>query len=118
MVVSRKEINRSVCKNNNYECRIQTCSEDEHTVPLVVKRKSNLFDRYSSESQQKVERRKRTTSRESRSRPVTLSAVQDLCLLDIKNQLTDLTKKMNKLVDVTDARLNVIENKLHIGDAL
>lgn len=116
MVASRKDTKRSVRKNNNYECRIQKCKEDERDKEQQhVKRKSYLYDRFSSESQH-VERRKRTTSgsAENRGRPVSLniSAIQEICMVDIKNQLAELTKKVNKLIDASESRLNLIEKKL------
>ncbi|XP_073950493.1 transient receptor potential channel pyrexia isoform X2 [Choristoneura fumiferana] len=114
MVASRKDTKRSIRKNNNYECRIKCKEEPGAPKPQLIKRKSNLFDRYSSESQQ-VERRKRTTSgSDNRNRPISMniSAIQEICMVDIKTQLTELTKKINKLVEVTDSRLNIIEKKL------
>lgn len=114
MVASRKDTKRSIRKNNNYECRIKCKEEPGVPKPQLIKRKSNLFDRYSSESQQ-VERRKRTTSgSDNRNRPISMNinAIQEICMVDIKTQLTELTKKINKLVEVTDSRLNTIEKKL------
>lgn len=112
MVASRKEkTNRSVRKNNNYECRIKKCKEDDDIEKQqLVKRKSNLYDRYSSESQN-VERRKKTTSI-SRPKSFNINAIQEICMVDIKNQLADLTKIVNKLVETTDSRLTSIETKL------
>lgn len=52
---------------------------------------------------------------ENRNRPMsfTINAIQDICMVDVKNQLADLTKKINKLIDTTDERLTMIEKKLH-----
>lgn len=116
MVASRKETKRSVRKNNNYELRLKRCKEDEDKERQLVKRKSNLFDRYSLESQQVV-RRKRTTSSsavDNRNRPPSLNinAIQEICMVDIKNQLLDLSKKLNKLIENTEVRLSQIENKI------
>lgn len=111
MVASRKGTKRSIRKNNNYECRIKKCDNDEDMEKQqLVKRKSNLFDRFSSESQ-RVQRRKRTTSG-NRPMSLTVNAIQEICMVDVKTQLADLTKKINKLVDTTDTRLSVIETKL------
>ncbi|KAM3962525.1 LOW QUALITY PROTEIN: transient receptor potential channel pyrexia [Aphomia sociella] len=115
MVASRKDTKRSIRKNNNYEFRIGKCKE-ENNEKFEVKRKSYLYDRYSSESQQ-VERRKRTTSGsvENKGRPVSLNinTIQDICMVDIKNQLVELTKKLNKLIETNETRFNAIENKLN-----
>ncbi|XP_072929948.1 transient receptor potential channel pyrexia isoform X2 [Epargyreus clarus] len=116
VVAKRKDTKKSIRKNNNYECRIRKVKDDEDIERQeIVKRKSNLYDRYSFESQNVV-RRKRTTSatNENRNRPMsfTINAIQEICMVDIKNQLTDLTKKINKLVENTDSRLNLIEKKL------
>ncbi|XP_041968957.1 transient receptor potential channel pyrexia isoform X2 [Aricia agestis] len=115
MVASRKTKKKSFRKNNNYECRIQQSQDAEHIERQpTVKRKSYLYDRFSSESQN-VERRKRTTSTtDVRNRPMslTINAIQDICMVDVKNQLSDLTKKINRLIDATDSRLNLIEKKL------
>lgn len=116
MVLSRKEVTKTIRKNNNYEFRIKKCKEEEQipTTP-VVKRKSNLFDRYSSDSHN-VERRKRTTSgstdNKNRPKSMTIGAIQEICLVDIKTQLLDITKKINKLTETTEARLQTIESKL------
>lgn len=122
MVASRKTINRSVRKNNNYECRIKKCKEEEPQNPLIVKRKSNLFDRYSAEGQQNVERHRKRTISESneKTRPLslTINNMQEICMVDIKTQLMELSKKISKLVEVSDIRLNVIEQKLEIIDPL
>ncbi|XP_046971112.1 transient receptor potential channel pyrexia isoform X2 [Vanessa cardui] len=115
MVASRKDTKKSIRKNNNYECRIRKCKDDEDIERQIVKRKSYLYDRFSSESQN-VERRKKniTTSAENRNRPMsfTINAIQEICMVDIKNQLADLTKKINKLIETTDSRLSLIEKKL------
>lgn len=114
MVVSRINTKKSIRRNNNYECRIRKGKEDEDIERQLVKRKSNLYDQFSSENQQ-VERRKRTTSTsENRNRPMsmTINAIQEICMVDVKTQLAELTKKINKLVDTTESRLNAIENKL------
>ncbi|CAH0728375.1 unnamed protein product, partial [Brenthis ino] len=115
LVASRKDTKKSIRKNNNYECRIQKCREDEDVERQQVKRKSYLYDRFSCESQN-VERRKKTTSGnvENRNRPMsfTINAIQEICMVDVKNQLADLTKKINKLIEVTDSRLSLIEMKL------
>ncbi|KAI5643183.1 ankyrin repeats (3 copies) domain-containing protein [Phthorimaea operculella] len=113
LVASRKDTKRSIRKkrNNNYECRIKPCKgEEDIEKQTVVKRKSNLYDRYSSESQN-VQRRKRT---QSGNRPVSfsLNAIQEICMVDIKTQLETLTKKINKLVETTEARLDAIETKM------
>ncbi|KAJ2953216.1 hypothetical protein O0L34_g793 [Tuta absoluta] len=112
LVASRKDTKRSIRKkNNNYECRIKPCKgEEDIEKPTVVKRKSNLYDRYSSESQN-VQRRKRT---QSGNRPVSfsLNAIQEICMVDIKTQLETLTKKINKLVETTESRLDAIETKM------
>ncbi|XP_037294243.1 transient receptor potential channel pyrexia isoform X2 [Manduca sexta] len=119
MVASRKDTKRSIRKNNNYEFRLMKCKdeEDKEQKQDVVKRKSNLYDRYSVESQN-VERRKRTTSGSNadKNRPpsLTINAIQEICMVDIKTQLLELTKKVNKLVEITDARLNQIESKLDV----
>lgn len=117
MVASRKDTKRSVRKNNNYEFRLKQCKEEDDKERQLVKRKSNLFDRYSLESQQQVERRKRTTSgsaADNRNRPpsLTVNAIQEICMVDIKTQLLELTKKVNKLIENTETKLNHIENKL------
>lgn len=114
MVASRKTINRCERKNNNYECRIRKCKDDdEHENSLLVKRKSNLFDRYSSEGQQNVERRRKRTlsgsNERSRAMSLTINNIQEICMVDMKTQLLELTKKINKLVEISEARLNVIE---------
>lgn len=115
MVASRKDTKKSVRKNNNYEFRIKKCTDDVDVERQVVKRKSYLYDRFSLESQN-VERRKRntSTSAENRNRPISFSinAIQEICMVDIKNQLLDLTKKINKLIETTDIRLSLIEKKL------
>ncbi|CAK1583593.1 unnamed protein product [Parnassius mnemosyne] len=115
MVASRNITKKSIRRNNNYECRIRKCKEDEDIERRVVKRKSNLYDQFSLENQQ-VERRKRTTSSsvENRNRPmsVNINTIQEICMVDIKTQLADLTKKINKLLEATESKLNVIENKL------
>ncbi|XP_047033633.1 transient receptor potential channel pyrexia isoform X2 [Helicoverpa zea] len=116
MVASRKSTRKSIKHNNNYVFRIRKCKgEEEAPKQDLVKRKSNLFDRYSSESQQ-VERRKRTTSASNadRIRPQSLNinAIQEICMVDIKTQLLELTKRVNKLIDTTETRLNQIENKI------
>lgn len=114
-MASRKDTKKSIRKNNNYECRIQKSREDEDVERQQVKRKSYLYDRFSSESQN-VERRKKTASGnvENRNRPMsfTINAIQEICMVDVKNQLADLTKKINKLVEITDSRLSLIEKKL------
>lgn len=111
MVASRKNTKRSIRKNNNYEFRIKR-GRDEEDRQRHVKRKSNLFDRYSLESQH-IERRKRTTS--GSTDPLhpsfTINAIQEICMVDIKNQLMELTKKVNKLIDATEARINKAEGK-------
>lgn len=114
MVCSRKNTKRSIRKNNNYELRLKCKGEETGQKQQLIKRKSNLFDRYSSESQQKVERRKRTTSTNNRPVSLNINAIQEICMVDIKTQLMDLTKKINRLVETTDARLNAIESKLNI----
>ncbi|XP_049877815.1 transient receptor potential channel pyrexia isoform X3 [Pectinophora gossypiella] len=113
LVASRKNRRtRSIRKNNNYEVRLKQCKEEDPVEKqTVVKRKSNLFDRYSFDSQN-VERRKRTTSGTNRPMSLTVNAIQDICMTDIKNQLADLTKKINKLVEHTELRLNNIESKM------
>lgn len=120
MVASRKDTrHKSIRKNNNYECRVRKCKgEDEVERQQFVKRKSYLFDRFSSESQQ-VERRKRTTSNSvdqasNRNRPVslTINGIQEICMVDIKTQLAELTKKVIKLTETTETRLKLIESKL------
>ncbi|XP_068619064.1 transient receptor potential channel pyrexia isoform X2 [Battus philenor] len=113
MVASRNNTKKSIRRNNNYECRIRKSKEDDDIERQVVKRKSNLYDQFSLENQ--VERRKKTTSTsDNRNRPmsVTISAIQEICMVDIKTQLADLTKKINKLVETTESRLNTLENKL------
>lgn len=112
MVASRKErTTRNIPKNNNYECRIKHCKEENDIEKQqLVKRKSNLYDRYSSESQH-VERRKRTTSG-TRPKSFNINAIQEICMVDIKNQLADLTKMVNKLLETTESRLTTIETKL------
>lgn len=116
MVASRKDTKRSMRKNN-YEFRLRKCKEDEEKDRQdVVKRKSNLYDRFSVDSQN-VERRKRTTSgsnAENKNRPpsLTINAIQEICMVDVKNQLLELTKKVNKLIEGTEIRLNQIENKI------
>ncbi|XP_023945739.1 transient receptor potential channel pyrexia [Bicyclus anynana] len=116
MVVSRKATKKSIRKNNNYECRIKKCKGEEDIERQIVKRKSYLYDRFSNESQN-VERRKRTTSanveaRAQRPMSFNINAIQEICMVDIKTQLTDLTKKLNKFVEATDAKLSCIEKKL------
>lgn len=112
MVASRKNTKKSVRKNNNYEFRIRKYDEED-IERQQVKRKSYLFDRFSIESQN-VERRKRTTSESNRNRPMSfnLNAIQELCIVDVKNQLADITKMINKLIETTDGRLSVIETRL------
>ncbi|XP_059053204.1 transient receptor potential channel pyrexia-like isoform X2 [Achroia grisella] len=116
MVASRKDTKRSVRKNNNYEFRIGKCKIDEDIARQVVKRKSYLYDRYSFESQH-VERRKKTTSGsgDNKGRPVSvnINTVQDLCMVDIKNQLVELSKKINRLIETNETRFKVIEKKLN-----
>lgn len=119
MVASRKDTkSRSIHKNNNYECRVRKAKDDEDVERQlqVVKRKSYLYDRFSSEGQQ-VERRKRTTSSslDNRNRPVslTVSGIQEICMVDIKTQLSELTKKVTKLMETTEMRLKLIESKLN-----
>ncbi|XP_028160039.1 transient receptor potential channel pyrexia isoform X3 [Ostrinia furnacalis] len=119
MVASRKDTKRSIRKNNNYKCIVKKEKDDsEIDTPQIVKRKSYLYDRFSSEGQQ-VERRKRTTSSslENRNRPVslTISGIQEICMVDIKTQLMELSKKISKLTETTEARLKLIESKL--GDS-
>ncbi|XP_063831405.1 transient receptor potential channel pyrexia isoform X1 [Ostrinia nubilalis] len=119
MVASRKDTKRSIRKNNNYKCIVKKEKDDsEVDTPQIVKRKSYLYDRFSSEGQQ-VERRKRTTSSslENRNRPVslTISGIQEICMVDIKTQLMELSKKISKLTETTEARLKLIESKL--GDS-
>ncbi|XP_013184439.2 transient receptor potential channel pyrexia isoform X2 [Amyelois transitella] len=118
MVASRKSTKRSIRKNNNYECKIRQCKDEEDNEKVQqqqVKRKSYLYDRFSSESQQ-VERRKRTTSgsTENKPRPVSLNinTIQEICMVDIKTQLSDLTKKVNQLIEASESRLSLIEKKL------
>lgn len=113
----RKDPKRSMRQNNNYEFRVKKSKEDDDKKKQdIVKRKSNLYDRYSVESQH-VERRKRTTSASNtdKARPssLTINAIQEICMVDIKTQLLDLTKRVNKLIETTDARLSQIENKLN-----
>ncbi|XP_075982691.1 transient receptor potential channel pyrexia isoform X2 [Anticarsia gemmatalis] len=113
----RKDTHKSIRKNNNYEFKIKKYNEEEERVKQdLVKRRSNLFDRYSVESQQ-VERRKRTTSASNadKTRPssLTINAIQEICMVDIKTQLLELTKRINKLIENTETRLNQIENKLN-----
>lgn len=117
MVCSRKNTKRSIRKNNNYELRLMCNAEENGQKQQLIKRKSNLYDRYSSESQKKVERRKRTTSGNNRPGSLNISAIQEICMVDIKTQLLDLTKKINRLVETTDIRLNAIESKLNIVQA-
>lgn len=109
---NRKETRRSIRKNN-YEFKIKKNKEEDERKQDVVKRRSNLFDRFSIESQ----RRKRTTSGSNvdKARPtsLTINAIQEICMVDIKTQLMDLTKKINKLIDNTESRLIEIENKLN-----
>lgn len=114
MVCSRKNTKRSIRKNNNYELRLTCKGEENGKKQQIIKRKSNLYDRYSSESQKKVERRKRTTSGNNRPMSFNISAIQEICMVDIKTQLMDLTKKINRLVETTEARLTAIEKKLNI----
>lgn len=114
MVASRKEVKRSVKKNNNYEFRIKKCKEEvELSKTPVVKRKSNLYDRYSYESQN-VEKRKHTTSgSENRNRMSTsINAIQEICMVDIKTQLAEIAKKINALAETTESRFSTIESKL------
>lgn len=115
-MASRKDPRKSMRKNNNYECKIKKCKgEEEKTKQDLVKRRSNLYDRYSVESQ--VERRHRTTSSSNadKARPtsLTINAIQEICMVDIKTQLQDLTKRINKLIETTETRLSEIENKLN-----
>lgn len=114
MVVSRKATKKSIRKNNNYECRIKKDNEDEDLERQTVKRKSYLYERYSNESQN-VERRKRTTSAvDTKTRPMSFNihAIQEICMVDIKTQLSDLNKKVNKLIETTDSKLSLIEKML------
>lgn len=116
MVASRKDIRKTINTNNNYEFKIKKCKgEEDKPKPELVKRRSNLFDRYSFESQH-VERRKRTTSASNadKTRPTSLNinAIQEICMVDIKTQLMELTKRINKLIENTESRLNHIESKL------
>lgn len=102
MVASKKVIKRSIRKHNNYEFRLQK-SKDEEDRNRQVKRKSNLYDRYSLESQQ-VERRRRTTSNSTQDPLISTSslpnnAIQEICMIDIKNQLLELNKKVSKLIE-------------------
>lgn len=114
MVCSRKNTKSSIRKNNNYELRLKCKDEEGGQKQQLIKRKSNLYDRYSTESQKKVERRKRTTSGNNRPVSLNIGAIQEICMVDIKTQLMDLTKKINRLVETTETRLNSIENKLNI----
>ncbi|KAL4715914.1 hypothetical protein ACJJTC_013214 [Scirpophaga incertulas] len=116
MVASRKNTKRSVRRNNNYECKVKKCKEEEEiTPPQLVKRKSYLFDRFSNEGQ--VERRRRTQSGsiENRNRPVslTINGIQEICMVDIKTQIMELSKKVTKLGDVLDKKFILIESKLN-----
>ncbi|CAH0594198.1 unnamed protein product [Chrysodeixis includens] len=116
MVASRKDTRKTINTNNNYEFKIKKCKgEEDKPKPELVKRRSNLFDRYSVESQH-VERRKRTTSASNtdKTRPTSLNinAIQEICMVDIKTQLMELTKRINKLIENTETRLNHIESKL------
>ncbi|XP_032521667.2 transient receptor potential channel pyrexia isoform X2 [Danaus plexippus] len=117
MVASRKDTKKSIRKNNNYEFRLRKETDQEDIERQQhVKRKSYLYERYSCESQN-VERRKKTTnsgSIDNKNRPVSFSinAIQEICMVDIKNQLAELTKKINKLAEVTDSKLSFIEKKL------
>lgn len=88
--------------------------EENNQKQQVIKRKSNLYDRYSTESQKRVERRKRTVSGNNRPVSLNINAIQEICMVDIKTQLMDLTKKINRLVETTEAKLNDIESKLKI----
>ncbi|KOB65611.1 Transient receptor potential ion channel, partial [Operophtera brumata] len=102
MVASKKNTKRSIRKNSNYEFRLRR-SKDEEDRDRHVKRKSNLYDRYSFESQQ-VERRKRTTSNSATdplnyTNSFSINAIQEICMVDIKNQLIELNKKVNKLLE-------------------
>lgn len=102
MVASKKDTKRSIRKNNNYEFRLRR-SKDEEDRNRQVKRKSNLYDRYSFESQQ-VERRKRTTSTSTTdplnyTNSFSINAIQEICMVDIKNQLLELNKKVTKLLE-------------------
>lgn len=102
MVASKKSSTKRSIRKNNYEFRIKG-SKDEEERDRKVKRKSNLYDRYSQESQQ-VERRKRNTS-SSTTEPLnyansfSIHAIQEICMVDIKNQLLELNKKVNRLVE-------------------
>ncbi|GBP04056.1 Transient receptor potential channel pyrexia [Eumeta japonica] len=114
VAASKKDTKRSIRKVNNYEFRVKKCKEEEEKDNPVVKRKSNLFDRYSTDSQQ-VERRKRTTSSSletNRQLPMTINAIQEICMVDIKNQLADISKRINKLTETNETRLNAMESKL------
>lgn len=102
MVASKKSTKSSIRKNSNYEFRLRR-SKDEEDRDRQVKRKSNLYDRYSIESQQ-VERRKRTTSNSATdplnyTNSFSINAIQEICMVDIKNQLMELNKKVNKLLE-------------------
>lgn len=110
MVASRKEVTKRVRKNN-YEFCIKKCIEEETPKTPVIKRKSNLFDRYSLESQNV---RKHTNSGSDKNRPksMTINTIQEICLVDIKTQLADIAKVINKLAETTENRLNAIEEKL------
>lgn len=112
MIASRKTGKKSIHRNNNYEFRIQKSRDEEDVERQTVKRKSYLYDRFSAESQN-VERRKRTST-DNRNRPMslTVNAIQEICMVDVKNQLYELSKKINKLTEMTDIRLNMIEKKL------
>lgn len=115
MVASRKIIQKSIKHNNNYVFRLKRSKDEAELKQNQVKRRSNLFDIYSVESQQ-VERRKKTNSASNadRVRPTSLNinAIQEICMVDIKTQLMELTKRVNKLIETTETRLSRIENKL------
>lgn len=115
MVASRKIIQKSIKHNNNYVFRLKRSKDEAEMKQNQVKRRSNLFDIYSVESQQ-VERRKKTNSASNadRVRPTSLNinAIQEICMVDIKTQLMELTKRVNKLIETTETRLSRIENKL------
>ncbi|VVD01605.1 unnamed protein product, partial [Leptidea sinapis] len=110
LVSSRKDTKKSIRRNNKYEFRIRKSKDEEDVERQIVKRKSYLYDRFSFENQH-VERRKRTVSESNRNQPMsnTINAIQELCIVEVKNQLTDLTKKINKLVETTDTRLSLLE---------
>ncbi|XP_050675090.1 transient receptor potential channel pyrexia isoform X2 [Leptidea sinapis] len=114
LVSSRKDTKKSIRRNNKYEFRIRKSKDEEDVERQIVKRKSYLYDRFSFENQH-VERRKRTVSESNRNQPMsnTINAIQELCIVEVKNQLTDLTKKINKLVETTDTRLSLLEMKLN-----